>query len=96
MEFKIETKARPSHQFSKEKIYFPFDKLEAPKGDDCQGFDVPIEFKSRANYQLNAVIRDKSGTITKKVGLNKSQSEKEYRMTKSVKGDGYFTVVRVK
>ncbi len=83
MEFKIETMDKPTHHFDREKIYFPFDQLGEPQGDKVQGFEVPIEFKSRVNYQLNAI------------GLNKVQTDKEFRMIKSNK-EGFFKVVRVK
>ncbi len=96
LEFKIETMDKPEHHFEKEKVYFPFEKLGAPSEDGLkvQGFEVPIEYKSRVNYQLNAVVKNKTGD-KRKIGLNKIQDEKEYRMTKSNR-EGYFKVVRVK
>jgi hypothetical protein len=90
MEFQITTREIPEHHFNREKLYFPFDKLDVK-----QGFDVPIEFKSRVNYQLNAVVKNKSGD-KRKIGLNKIQDNKEFRMFKSDKGKGYFQVIRVK
>jgi hypothetical protein len=90
MEFEITTRTVPEHHFNREKLYFPFDKLGLN-----QGFDVPIEFKSRVNYQLNAVVKNKAGN-KRTIGLNKTQSDKEYRMFKSDKGEGYFQVIRVK
>ncbi len=81
MDFKITTREIPQHHFDRgEKMYFPFEKLELK-----QGFDVPLELKSRVNYQLNA----------KKVGINKVQSERLYRMFKS-DIDKHFQVIRVK
>ena len=80
MEFTITTREIPKHHFDREKMYFPFDKLELK-----QGFDVPNELKSRVNYQLNA----------KKGGINKSQDERLYRMFKS-EIDKHFQVIRVR
>jgi hypothetical protein len=100
LEFKITKSAKPTHHFNREKEYFPFDKLEAPQGDQVFGFDVPIGYKSQVNYQLNHVNKDKAGNKTPK-GINKIQSDKEYRMTRGdntgeAKNDSYFRVIRVK
>jgi len=102
MEFKITKGKLPTRGFQgQEKIPFPFNDLQAPEGDECFGFDVPIAYKSRCAYQLNHVVRSKSGIITKKIGLNKSQSEKQFQMTRGdqtgdSKSDTYFRVVRIK
>jgi hypothetical protein len=100
MEFNITLSAKPTHHFNREKEYFPFDKLESPKGSEVFGFDVPIGYKSQVNYQLNHVDRPK-GKPTRPKGINKVQSEKEYRMTRGAntgeaKNDSYFRVIRVK
>ena len=101
MEFNITQGDKPTRGFQgAEKIPFPFDKLGAPAGNQCFGFDVPIGFKSQCSYQLNHVER-KNGTVVKKVGLNKIQDEKQYQMTRGTqtgeaKNDSYFRVVRIK
>ena len=81
MDFPITTREIPKHHRNRKKMYFPFDKLSV-----SQGFDVPINLKSRVNYQLNG----------KKKGLNKVEgATKEFRMFKTDKED-YFQVIRVK
>ena len=101
MEFNITQGDKPTRGFQgAEKIPFPFDKLGAPAGNQCFGFDVPIGFKSQCSYQLNHVIR-KDGKVIKAVGLNKVNLAIQYQMTRGTqtgeaKNDTYFRVVRIK
>jgi len=81
MDFIITTREIPEHHFSREKINFPFEKLEVK-----QGFDIEKNLRSRVNYQLNG----------KKKGLNKVKgATKEFRIFKTDKED-ILQVIRVK
>ena len=81
MDFIITTREIPKHHFNREKMYFPFEKLEVK-----QGFDVLKDLKSRVNYQLNG----------KKKGLNKVKgATKRFGIFKTDKEE-YFQVIRVK
>jgi len=81
MDFIITTREIPKHHSDREKMYFPFDKLEVK-----DGFDVPINLRSRVNYQLNG----------KKKGLNKVEGAiKRFGIYKTNKKE-YFQVIRVK